>query len=85
MEELSQWIIGLIGGLAILLSQSPTENTRRYACLLGLLAQPFWFYAAYKSQDWGIFAVCFIATLGWVRGFGQFWFWRILKYKRGAL
>ena len=71
--QLDQLMIGLVGGLAILLSQDQKESYRRYACLFGLVAQPFWFYSAWQGNDWGIFIVCFICTWAWVKGFRQFW------------
>lgn len=66
---LTQIMIGICGAVAVGLTQSRYESRRRYACLFGLAGQPFWFYAAYTSQQWGIFFVCFLYTLAWLRGF----------------
>ncbi|MFC3865887.1 hypothetical protein [Alcaligenes aquatilis] len=65
--------IALLGVTAIWLSQSRQEHLRRYACLFGLAGQPFWFWAAFDAQQWGIFAICFLYTLSWARGFKQHW------------
>jgi hypothetical protein len=68
-----QIIIPLTGVAAIWLTQSPNESARRYACLFGLAAQPFWFWATYESEQWGIFAVCILYALSWARGFRNHW------------
>ena len=41
---------------------------RKWAPVFGLIGQPFWFYAAWTSQQWGIFALCFLYSLSWARG-----------------
>jgi hypothetical protein len=75
MEQLG---IALFGVLGIWLSQDKRENWRRFACLAGLLGQPFWFYATYKAQQWGMFGLCFLYTWAWARGFSTHW-WPILR------
>ena len=42
-----QIIILLTGAIAIWLTQQPNEKLKKYACIFGLIGQPFWFYAAY--------------------------------------
>lgn len=66
---LTQIMIGICGAIAVSLTQSRYESRRRYACLFGLAGQPWWFYAAVTSQQWGIFFVCFLYTFAWLRGF----------------
>ena len=68
-----QWGIALCGVVAIALTQDPSPSRRRFACLFGLAGQPFWFYAAWQSEQWGIFAICFLYTLSWGKGFYQNW------------
>jgi hypothetical protein len=70
---LPQILIPLTGVTAIWLTQSPNENARRYACLFGLAAQPFWFWATWEAQQWGIFAVSILYTASWLRGFRTHW------------
>ena len=65
--------IALFGVAAIWLSQDTRESWRRYACVLGILGQPFWFYATYKAQQWGMFSLCFLYTYAWCRGFANNW------------
>lgn len=70
MEQLG---IGLFGVTAVFLSQSSRATTRRYACLFGLASQPFWFYAAFKAQQWGIFSLSVLYAASWIRGFWNNW------------
>jgi hypothetical protein len=52
---LDQLGILVTGVIAVWLTQHKRESWRRWACIFGLLAQPFWFYAAWKAEQWGIF------------------------------
>ncbi|MDB5845709.1 MAG: hypothetical protein JWP79_3019, partial [Polaromonas sp.] len=36
--------IALFGALAVWLSQERRESYRRWACIFGMLGQPFWLY-----------------------------------------
>ena len=47
----------LTGVIAVWLTQHKRESWRRWACILGLLGQPFWFFAAWKAEQWGILAI----------------------------
>ena len=55
MERLT---IGATGVTSIWLTQSSSAERRRYACLFGICAQPFWFYSTYQAQQLGIFILC---------------------------
>ena len=68
-----QVAIVFTGGSAIWLSQDTRIDFRKWASVLGLLGQPLWFYTAYKSGQWGIFALCFWYTYAWARGFYNHW------------
>ena len=46
---------------------------RRWASVFGLVGQPFWFYAAWETQQWGIFALCVLYTITWSKGFYTNW------------
>lgn len=65
--------IALFGVAAIWLSQSKALSTQRYACIFGLIAQPFWFYATWRASQFGMFALCFLYTTAWFRGFWTHW------------
>lgn len=70
---IDQIAIALCGATACWLSQDHRESARKYACLFGLIAQPFWYYASYKAEQWGIFLVCIPYSLAWLRGFNNHW------------
>lgn len=68
-----QIAIAFTGVIAIFLSQDGRESRRRFACVFGLAAQPFWFYSAWKAHQWGIFVLCFCYATSWARGFWTYW------------
>jgi hypothetical protein len=70
---ISQLALGILGVIAIYLSQDSRVSVRRFACLFGLAAQPFWFYATYVAEQWGIFALCALYTLSWLKGVRTHW------------
>jgi hypothetical protein len=69
--------IALFGVTAIWLSQDAREGVRRFACIFGLVGQPFWFYATYVGEQWGMFALCFLYSWAWGKGFRQHWLRRM--------
>lgn len=74
---IEQWAIGILGTLAIYFSQQRNDNFKRYACLFGLAAQPFWYYTSYNAQQWGILTVSILYTLGWLIGLKNYWLSKI--------
>ena len=70
---MEQIIIAFTGVVAILLTQQSNDNFKRYACLFGIAGQPFWFYSAYQSEQWGIFILCFFYTYAWLLGVKNNW------------
>ncbi len=70
---IDQIVIGACGASSVWLSQSTLHQHRRLACLFGLAAQPFWFYATWKAQQYGIMALTLVYTMGWARGFWSHW------------
>lgn len=65
--------IALTGAVAIWLSQDKRDSFRKWACVFGLIGQPFWFYSSWTAGQWGIFALCFLYTYGWIKGFRNHW------------
>lgn len=63
----------MTGATAVWLSQDPRDEWRKFASIFGLIGQPFWFYSAYSAGQWGIFALCFLYTFSWARGFRNNW------------
>lgn len=61
------------GVVAVWLSQDHRENWRRYACLFGMAGQPFWVYAAWSAEQWGILVMTILYTYSWARGVWNNW------------
>lgn len=65
--------IACTGAVAVFLTQSRNERWRRFACLFGLAGQPFWLYAAWSAEQWGILLVSVLYTGAWAHGL--WWQW----------
>lgn len=74
MSMIPQVAIMLTGVTAIALTQSASAQARRYACIFGLIGQPFWFWAAISAEQWGIVFVSALYTLAWAKGVYTHWF-----------
>ena len=70
MEQIGIAFFGVIG---IWLSQDKREAWRKWACVFGMIGQPFWFYATYTNEQWGMFFLCFFYTFAWLKGFYNNW------------
>ena len=70
---IDQIAIAVFGALAAWLSQERREAYRRWACIFGMLGQPFWFYTSWKAEQWGIFAVSVLYAVAWMRGLWLHW------------
>jgi len=70
---MEQVVIAFTGVIAIWLSQQKREEWKKYACLFGMVGQPFWFYSAYSSEQWGIFILCVFYTYSWFTGIRNNW------------
>lgn len=69
-ELITQTAIALLGPTAIWLSQSRSPRFQRWACIVGLAGQPFWFWAVWDSGQWGVAVVC---ALAWLKGLWVHW------------
>ncbi len=58
--------------IAIYLSQSDGKNVK-YACIFGLASQPFWFYSAYTTEQWGVFITSLFCCAAWLKGLKIHW------------
>jgi hypothetical protein len=79
---LDQIGIAFSGVLAVWLTQDKRERWRRWACIFGLLGQPFWFYATWKAQQWGILLLCVLYSYAWARGVFTYWLRPYLAVRR---
>ena len=75
-----QVMLGILGVTAIWLSQDHRESVQKWACVFGLLGQPFWLYATWTKELWVMFIICCFYTVSWWKGFKR---WHLRK--RGGL
>ena len=81
---IDQLAIAFFGVAAVFLSQQPSERLRKFACLSGLAAQPFWFMSSYANELWGIFFVSILYTLSWLTGVRYYWIRPLKARLRGG-
>jgi len=72
-ELITQTVIALLGPAAIWLSQSRSLGYQRWACIVGLASQPFWFWAVWDSGQWGVAVVAVVCALAWLKGLWVHW------------
>lgn len=70
---IDQIAIAMLGAVAAWLSQERRESWRRWACIFGMVGQPFWFYASWKAGQAGIFIVSVLYAFAWMRGVWVYW------------
>lgn len=70
---IDQIVIASTGMTAVFLSQQSKEKWKKYASILGLLGQPFWFWATISAEQWGMFVLCIAYTYSWALGFYNNW------------
>jgi hypothetical protein len=68
-----QLAIVVTGGIAIWLANDPRESWRKWASVVGLAGQPFWFFSLSGADQWGIMILAAIYTVAWARGFHASW------------
>ncbi len=70
---ISQIGIVLFGVIAAWLTQQANQSRKKYACIFGLISQPFRFYSAIETNQWEIFILSLIYTGVWLIGFRNYW------------
>jgi hypothetical protein len=70
---IDQIAIAVFGATAAWLSQDSRESFRRWACIFGMIGQPFWFYSSWIAEQWGIFIVSGLYAVAWMRGVWVYW------------
>lgn len=66
-------MIAICGVSAVFLSQCEQFKFKRWASVVGLMAQPFWFIATLKAEQYGVMALCFFYGAAWAKGFYTYW------------
>lgn len=65
--------IALFGVTAVTLTQIGNKKLARWACIIGMISQPFWLYATHSAEQWGMFFVCILYTIAWGIGIFKQW------------
>lgn len=68
-----QAIILFTGALAIWFSQIGNDALEPWACIVGLIGQPFFLYCTYRSRQWGMFLLSVLYTGAYFAGLWHFW------------
>lgn len=68
---LVQTALAISGVSAVFLSQHKDPELRRWACIVGMIGQPFWFIAAYPQP--GMLFVVALYTFCWGQGIWNQW------------
>lgn len=77
---ISQFFIAVTGALAIWLVNDPRINRQRWAPIIGLAGQPFWFYETIQAGQWGMLALTVVFTAAWAKGFYYHWIKNFLTF-----
>jgi hypothetical protein len=72
-EHLVQTMIALTGSVAVWLTQDADPRRRRWACIVGMIGQPFWIYMSWTIGTWGVFLTSLLYTYAWARGIHLHW------------
>ena len=70
---ISDIAIALLGFAAIRLSQAKSKTAKKYAPVVGLLSQPFWFYVTWQLGMPGMFILTIGYTYAWCVGINNEW------------
>lgn len=73
MNGLEQIGIAVFGVAAVRLSQDEREKVRRWGCICGLAAQPFWAWTTIVNEQWVILGLSAFYTWGWMKGVQTYW------------
>lgn len=65
---MTQLFIALFGLTSIWLAMGRSARGRKWAPLIGLVGQPFWFAFALDTQAWGLLALVGAYTVVYLRG-----------------
>ena len=72
-ELFTQFGIAVFGLTALCFAMSLNPILRKWAPVLGLLGQPFWFIATIGSKQWGMVVLCVAYTLVYLNGLRIQW------------
>lgn len=70
---MNQLAIAVFGLTSMWMALGNSAPLRKWAPVLGLAGQPFWFTATVPTQQWGMVALCVAYTLVYINGIRVQW------------
>ena len=49
------------------------ESWSRWGYIFGIISQPFWLYATFMDQQWGMFTLSLVFSYSWSQGIYNYW------------
>lgn len=68
-----QLAIALFGLTALVFAMGKHPGRRKWAPIIGLMGQPFWFMATVPTAQWGMVALCCAYTVVYMHGIITHW------------
>ena len=69
VHDVAQAALVILGVLSAFL----TARKNKYWIITSLCSQPFWFYSAYKADQWGMIALCVVYTATTIYAIPTWW------------
>ena len=73
MNNIVQFLLLVTSAVAVFLTQQQNENLKKFAPIVGLISQPFWIYATYNANQWGMFILSIFYILIWCIGIKNYY------------
>lgn len=70
---MNQLLIAIFGLTSITFAMGQNARLRKWAPVIGLAGQPFWFIATVPTQQWGMVALCVAYTAVYINGIRVQW------------
>ena len=71
--DFCQTAILILSCVAIWLLAKKRDSVSRWGYVVGLASEPFWLYASYKAEQWGVFLVCLWWAWCYLKGIWNHW------------
>lgn len=71
-----QFLLAVFTIAAMWVSQDRDSQRAKFACVIGMCAQPFWYYTVFAQgvlDNLGVLAVTIFCTFSWFRGIVNNW------------
>lgn len=71
--DLIQILIFITGAISVLFVNVKNKKLNKWAPVIGISGQPFWFYDTWQNEQWGIFILAIVYTIAWAIGLYHMW------------